>query len=109
MAEERIISRVCPNCGRVLEETWRSCPYCSKDLSVSEKPKAKSRIGTAIAGIVCVALGLFIFGIIFGFIAVVCGILAMRGSAASKVLGALAIIGGIIEILLVLFNLALVL
>ena len=35
--QERIISRVCPQCGRVLEESWVSCPYCGRNLTGRQK------------------------------------------------------------------------
>ena len=35
--QERIISRVCPQCGRVLEESWVSCPYCGRNLAGRQK------------------------------------------------------------------------
>ena len=35
--QEKIISRVCPQCGRVLEESWVSCPYCGRNLTCRQK------------------------------------------------------------------------
>lgn len=35
--QERTISRVCPQCGRVLEESWVSCPYCGRNLTGRQK------------------------------------------------------------------------
>jgi len=35
--QERIISRVCPQCGRVLKESWVSCPYCGRNLTGRQK------------------------------------------------------------------------
>ena len=35
--QEKIISRVCPQCGRVLKESWVSCPYCGRNLTGRQK------------------------------------------------------------------------
>ena len=35
--QEKIISRICPQCGRVLEESWVSCPYCGRNLNGRQK------------------------------------------------------------------------
>lgn len=36
-AQERITSRVCPQCERVLEGSLFSCPYCGRDLTGRKK------------------------------------------------------------------------
>lgn len=34
----RVISRICPQCGRDLKEAWVSCPYCGKNLTGPQEP-----------------------------------------------------------------------
>ena len=95
--EERIIDRVCPNCGRVLEETWNSCPHCGRDLS------AKSDKGTnlAILSIILAVVSFVIFGIPLGIAAVICGSIAVaKGDDRGIISIVLGIIGALIAILI---------
>ncbi len=45
--QERIISRVCPQCGRILEESWVSCPFCGEELVDRKKQLGIAFKGTA--------------------------------------------------------------
>jgi hypothetical protein len=31
---------VCPNCGKAVAADWKTCPYCSTDLSLNNPPPA---------------------------------------------------------------------
>lgn len=87
--DEKTITRVCPQCGKVLEENWKSCPYCGKDLTGAG--------GTgrtwAIVSIILGAISFLIFGIPLGIAAIICGVVAV---AKNDNLGIIGIILGLI-------------
>jgi len=67
----RVISRICPQCGRVLEESWVSCPYCGKNLTGTQEPLRTafgilSFFKTRIAFVVCWSL--YFFGLLGSFL-----------------------------------------
>jgi len=102
------VRRVCPTCGRVLEEDFRICPYCGKSLVPEPKPaqeieeakeKPKGRVAGAVS-VICVILGFFFFGIILSIVAMITGVKALIGKGAlAKTLGAIGLIGGVLEFL----------
>ena len=81
----------CTNCGNQIEGDWNVCPNCGSSLiqqgstpqpapapqqeyiSTSPPPAPKSGGGTGTAALVFGILGLFIFGFIFGLIAIILG------------------------------------
>ncbi len=98
----------CPNCGKVLEETWIVCPYCGGNLTGAQKlQKRKLAILSAIFGLISLIFGIvalfsndlfstyFFFLVIFGFplglVAVVFGAIA---TAKEDMLGIVGIILG---------------
>ncbi|MGD8565630.1 MAG: hypothetical protein PVF96_04700 [Candidatus Bathyarchaeota archaeon] len=92
--EEKPIGRICPQCGRVLKESYVGCPHCGKDLTGKEKPKGRM---WAIIGIVCGAVAFLIFGIPLGIAAIICGSVAVSREDNYGYLGiALGIIAGIL-------------
>ena len=103
------VRRVCPTCGRVLKEDFRICPYCGKSLVPEPKPaqeteeakeKPKGRVA-GVVSVVCVILGFFIFGIILSIVAMITGVKALMGKGAlAKALGAIGLIGGVLEFLI---------
>jgi len=83
----RVNSRICPQCGRVLEESWVSCPYCGKNLTNTQE-RLRTAFGildfskTRIAFVVCwslyflVLLGTFLLPLSNPFLSPYCWVLA---------------------------------
>ncbi len=94
MTEEKIVGRVCPQCGRVLEETWKSCPHCGKNLIGAQKPRGRTY---GILSIIFGVVSFIIFGIPLGLAAIVCGAVAVT---REDMLGIAGIILGVIGALL---------
>lgn len=94
--EEKVVGRVCPQCGKVLEETWKSCPYCGKDLTGAQKPPMQGR-SWAILSIIFGVVSFIIFGIPFGLAAIICGTVAV---AKEDMLGIVGVSLGVIGALL---------
>lgn len=94
MSAQEEVKRVCPQCGRVLEETWKNCPNCSKNLSVAQKPQGRTY---GILSIIFGVVSFIIFGIPLGFAAIVCGAVAV---AKDDMLGIVGIVLGVIGALL---------
>jgi uncharacterized membrane protein YvbJ len=100
---DKVITRVCPQCGRVLEEGWKSCPYCGwsgAEVKSPTKKRTMSRI-SIILGVV----SFIVAGIPLGIGAIFCGALAI--SRDEDKLGIVGIILGIIGIILALMVLPL--
>ena len=63
--------------------------------------KQKSAFYSGIGGIICLLIGWFIFGLFFGFMAASLGWTALKeGNGGAKILGAGALLGGALYILL---------
>lgn len=73
-----------------MEETWKSCPHCGKDLTGAQKPKGRTY---AIISIIFGVASFIIFGIPLGLAAIVCGAIAV---AKEDKLGIVGIILGVI-------------
>ena len=76
---EKKITKICPQCGRVLEEEWNSCPFCGRILTglpVIINPnqstiKKKSIVG--LASLILAVISLIVFGIFLGLAAMILG------------------------------------
>lgn len=100
--EEKIIGRVCPQCGRVLEETWKSCPYCGKDLIGTQKPSKGGRTW-AIISIIFGVVSFIVFGIPLGLAAIICGAVAVTKENKLGIVGIiLGVIGAVLALIILL-------
>ena len=104
----------CTKCGYELKATATYCPSCGEDVEERKVDKTPTYTDTSSyysgrkyyasedssAGLVCGIIGLFVFGIILGVIAIVLsGKSNCRNPVASLVLGIIDIIGAIIFII----------
>ena len=94
VTEKKIVDRVCPQCGKVLEETWNACPSCGRSLTLKQQSDGRT---WSILSIVFGIISLLIFGIPLGIAAVICGSVAV---SKNDDLGIIGIIIGVIGALL---------
>ncbi len=98
-AVPQTITRICPQCGRVLQENWVSCPYCGKNVSITQQNPPISR-ALSTTSIIIGAISLIVFGVALGIVAMICGVIAVtrndQRGYIGMVLGALGIILAII-------------
>ena len=95
-------------------EDWKVCPHCGRSLTAKvpearavptpqTKPDVKQEgtgggVAAGIIAIIALLVGWFAFGIIFSIVAIAAGAYALKGKGGgAKALGAIGIIGGVIE------------
>ena len=93
---DKVITRVCPQCRRVLEEGWKSCSYCGWSRAEVKPPTKK--ITMSRLSIILGVLSFIVAGIPLGIGAICCGALAI--SRDEDQLGIVGIILGVIGIIL---------
>lgn len=99
--EAKVISRICPRCGRVLEEAWISCPYCGRNLTGAQKPQGISGRTLARISVILSVGSLFVLGIPLGILAMIVGALAVRKEASLRIAGiVLGFIGALFGVLI---------
>jgi len=96
----KVISRICPQCGRVLEETWTTCPYCGRNLTGTQKPQGIPGRSLANISIILSIGSLLVLGIPLGILAMIVGALAVRKEdergKAGIIIGFIGVLFGIL-------------
>lgn len=97
----QIITRVCPQCGRVLQEEWKSCPYCGRNFVEMQSKMPVSRSMSTVS-IILGAISLIVFGIPLGITAIVCGAIAVSRNDQRGIIGIVIGIIGIVATIAIL-------
>jgi hypothetical protein len=96
-AEAERKALICPDCGTQNPPNNSYCSNCGRPIGAGAKERKKSTItGAGVASLVTGILGLFVFSIILGPIALVLGVIA---SDKKDKLGRAGLILGIIDII----------
>ena len=121
------MDKFCRNCGNKMSEADRFCPNCGTDSQVGAAPVQNYNVqqnyntqvaprktnGFAVASFVCSMVGIVIFGIIMGILAICFGTVGLNRIKAfpqegGKGLAIAGIIVGIIEVIIMIYYFAVV-
>lgn len=121
------MDKFCRNCGNKMSEADRFCPNCGTDSQVGAAPvqnynaqpnyntqaAPRKTNGFAIASFVCSMVGIVVFGIIMGILAICFGAAGLNRikvfpQEGGKGLAIAGIIVGIIEVIIMIYYFAVV-